>query len=71
MSTSDFLFAKPSFIDGVASVIDLFGMLPDYNESEDAQASDARAMRADCLALQSDAHIAFQTVIASCTSKTN
>ena len=44
---SDFLFATPSFIDGAMSVIDLFGIAQEYNDSSSEAAADARAVRAD------------------------
>ena len=42
---SDFLFATPSFIDGAMSVIDLFGIAQEYNDSSSEAAADARAVR--------------------------
>jgi len=42
-----FLFADPSFLQGVASVIDLGGTLLAYNESDSAQEADARAIATD------------------------
>lgn len=59
---SDFLFSVPSAVDGIASVIDLFGIYPEYNDSRDSKAADTRAFRADIMALQTDADIAFSTI---------
>lgn len=33
-ATSDFLYAKPSFIEGLSRIIDLGNTLKEYNESE-------------------------------------
>jgi hypothetical protein len=44
---TDFLFARPSFIAGMARVLDLFGLFDSYNESRSPQEADARAMYAD------------------------
>jgi hypothetical protein len=51
---SDFLFAQSSFLSGVGSVIDLFGILESYNESANPQEADRRAFQADILALKND-----------------
>ncbi|MGL4986276.1 MAG: hypothetical protein ACRC5H_03955 [Treponemataceae bacterium] len=59
---SDFLFAIPSFIDGASSVIDLFGVYPEYNISKNPQSADKRAFTADINALKNDASIAFNSV---------
>ncbi|MEE4258877.1 MAG: hypothetical protein V2I62_03895 [Bacteroidales bacterium] len=47
MNRSDFLFAKPSFIGGMASVLDLGATLVVYNESSTLAEADARAMASD------------------------
>lgn len=51
---STFLFARPSFIEGVARVVDLGGTLNVYNESPNSELADFLAMRADWLAVGSD-----------------
>lgn len=43
---SDFLFAHPSFIGGVASIIDLEGV-NFYNDSVSAYEADKRALKSD------------------------
>jgi hypothetical protein len=42
-----FLFANPSFIHGVASVIDIGATLVEYNSSNTQQEADARAIASD------------------------
>lgn len=59
---STFLFSIPSFTDGIASVIDLFGTLPEYNTSSSPENADNRAVNADFMALQSDANVALSIV---------
>ena len=61
---SDFLFSMPSALDGVASVIDLFGAYPEYNESSTPSGADFRAYLADITALKQNAQDAFQAVTA-------
>ncbi len=51
---TNYLFAEPSVIAGIASCIDLFAVYNMYNESTDAQVADKRAILADILALKSD-----------------
>lgn len=60
---STFLFATPKFIDGIASVIDLFGVYTIYNESPTGAEADRRAITADMQAMQKDAMIAFYNVV--------
>lgn len=42
-----FLFANPSFLQGLASAIDIGGTLVEYNISRTTQEADARAIAAD------------------------
>lgn len=60
---SDFLFANPSFIDGAMSVIDLFGVAQEYNSSNSDVSADARAMRADALAVKADFISAYESAV--------
>ena len=43
---STFLFATPKFIDGVTSVLDLFGIYNAYNDSPTGKEADRRAITA-------------------------
>lgn len=47
MNRSDFLFARPSFIGGMASVLDLGSTLSVYNESPSTEDADIRALTSD------------------------
>ena len=51
---SDFLFARPTTIDGVMSIVDLFGIVTEYNDSSSEKAADARAIQADVNAIRKD-----------------
>jgi hypothetical protein len=44
---SDFLYPRPSFLAGVASAIDLFGVFRRYNRSSTTTEADARALYSD------------------------
>jgi hypothetical protein len=44
---TDFLYARPSAVSGVARVFDLFGTLDDYNISDTPAEADAKAIASD------------------------
>lgn len=44
---TDFLFARPSFLSGLARVLDVFGTFDSYNESRSGDEADIKAMFAD------------------------
>lgn len=50
---SDFLFSQPSFVSGVASAIDLEGLVF-YNESDSASEADRTALKSDWQVVASD-----------------
>ncbi|MBR0038945.1 MAG: hypothetical protein IJP71_02950 [Lachnospiraceae bacterium] len=60
---TNYLFAEPSIIAGIASCIDLFAVYNMYNESKDEASADKRAMLADILTLKSDFSNACKEVI--------
>jgi hypothetical protein len=51
---TDFLFATPSFMGGVATAFDLGATLVEYNQSRSSQEADMRALRADWAAVCDD-----------------
>jgi hypothetical protein len=51
---SDFLFAQPSFASGAARVVDLWGQLDAYNDSESGMEADAKAIAADWIVVGDD-----------------
>jgi hypothetical protein len=50
-SLSVFLFANPSFINGVARLLDFQGSYTTYNMSRNRQEADVRALYADWLSV--------------------
>lgn len=44
---SEFLFARPSVLSGIARSLDLWGTFDSYNESPNEAIADARALHAD------------------------
>ncbi len=54
------LFAMPSFLDGMASALDLGGTLMEYNQSVAPREADIAALRSDWLAVGDDIRQAFQ-----------
>jgi len=51
---SDFLFARPSFLGGMARVIDMGATLTEYNESMNGEQADLLALAMDYRAVGSD-----------------
>lgn len=54
MGNTDFLFARPSFLEGVARTIDLFGTLQEYNRSANENEADSCALYHDFKAVGDD-----------------
>lgn len=55
---SDFLFARPSFLGGVARILDLGGTIKIYNDSPSELIADIIALRADWKAVGNEIKIA-------------
>ena len=51
---SDFLFARPSFLEGVARIFDLGDTMNEYNVSDTGHEADADAIRMDWAAIGQD-----------------
>lgn len=51
---SFYLFARPSFAEGMARVLDLSGVLQDYNTSETPEKADFEALKKDWSAVGED-----------------
>lgn len=64
-----YLFSKPKLVDGVASVIDLFGVYTIYNNSPTEKEADRRAFIADVQAMRKDGMIALEMVRAECQKR--
>jgi hypothetical protein len=57
---STFLFASPSFLEGVGRVVDLGGFLTEYNYSPSPDAADAIALASDWAAIGMDMRTAIR-----------
>ncbi len=57
-----FLFASPSFMQGMASAVDIGGTLVVYNESRTIQEADARAIGSDWAMVGKDIRAAVQSL---------
>lgn len=54
MGKTDFLFVRPSFLNGMARVMDVFAELDDYNASNTPDEADATALLIDWQAVARD-----------------
>lgn len=59
---SDLLFARPSFLEGVARLVDVGGSLNTYNISRTGQEADARALQNDWRAIGHDVRVALEKI---------
>ena len=62
MGGADFLFVRPSFLNGMARAVDVFAELDDYNVSATPEEADARALRSDWQALSKDIDAAMKKI---------
>jgi hypothetical protein len=60
MGNSDFLFARPSFAEGMARILDLYGIMHEYNKSKTPEEADAWALYKDFKAVGIDLTEAMQ-----------
>lgn len=51
---TDYLFARPSFIEGMARVLDLGSTLNEYNRSSTPEEADRSALKSDWYSIGSD-----------------
>jgi len=56
---SDFLFARPTFVEGVGRIIDFSNSLNTYNQSRTGAEADARAIYQDWKAVGHDLRVAI------------
>lgn len=61
MSDTTFLYQMPSFLNGAARTIDLFGNFTEYNFSKSPNLADTRALNRDWVAI-------FKDLIKACSS---
>lgn len=62
---STFLFARPSFLEGVARTLDIGGTLQQYNISETPELADAIALYLDGAAIGDDLREAIESIVAA------
>lgn len=62
MSDTFFLFARPSFIEGVARVLDIGNTLREYNESQTTIEADLIAIHEDWSAIGKDIDNSISTI---------
>ena len=60
---TDFLYARPSVLEGIGRNIDLFGVLNIYNNSSNGHEADIKARQNDIMALRNDFYAAYKKVI--------
>ena len=68
---TDFLFAMPSFIRGVARTLDIGGTLNVYNRSVDGDEADRRALQADWNTIGQDMWVGVKQVEQEIKDKKN
>jgi hypothetical protein len=61
---SDFLFARPSFIEGLARILDFGGTMTDFNRSVSAEAADRAAIAMDWRMVGQDIRAGIQAGMA-------
>ena len=66
---SDYLFARPSLLEGIARNIDLFGTLNEYNTLSFSIEADLQAHYNDLACLQKDMSYVIDEVFGGCKSK--
>jgi hypothetical protein len=57
---TDYLFARPSVLEGIGRNIDIFGMMNDYNYSESGEEADLMALKSDMYAIYGDLDKAYR-----------
>ena len=62
---TDFLYAKPNWLSGAMTVLDLFGLSQEFNSSQSAEFADRRAFNADIESLKKDFSAAWSFVRSS------
>ena len=62
--SSEFLFARPSFLTGMARVLDLWGRFDRYNESRTPEEADVRALVSDWMVVRRDLEDALRKLLA-------
>jgi hypothetical protein len=69
MGMTDYLFAKPSVLEGIGRNIDLFGMMNTYNSSKSGAEADMKALINDWAAVYEDLYRAYDGMICQVETK--
>ena len=64
-----FLYARPSFVEGVARLLDFGGVLNEYNQSRTGREADWKALRADWITVGDDLWDAAEQVAEGATPR--
>jgi hypothetical protein len=66
---TDFLFARPSILEGIGRNIDLFGLMNNYNYSNNEAEADIKALMNDWSAIYGDLYKAYNSMVCQIESK--
>ena len=66
---SDYLYARPSIIEGIGRNMDLFGSMNIYNYSKNEVEADKTAIASDWLAIYTDLYKAWDTTLCQIEQK--
>ena len=67
---TDFLYARPSIIEGIGRNMDFFGSMNSYNSSNNGDEADKIALANDFLAVYMDLYRAYLNTICQIEKKT-
>jgi hypothetical protein len=65
----DFLFARPSLLEGIGRNIDLFGLMNNYNYSKNGAEADMKALINDWAAVYGDLYKAYDGMVCQIESR--
>jgi hypothetical protein len=66
---TDFLFARPSIIEGIGRNMDFFGSMNSYNYSSNGEEADKIAIASDLLAIYKDFYKAYYDTVCQIGTK--
>jgi hypothetical protein len=66
---SDFLFARPSILEGIGRNIDLFGVMNNYNYSQNGTEADIKALFNDWAVVYGDLYKAYDEMVCQIEAK--
>lgn len=69
ISMTDFLFARPSVLEGIGRAFDFFGSLNYYNLSPTGKSADAAAAAADWFTVYNDFYTAYKDTLCQLETK--